>query len=292
MIQALTRTTSPPQPPAAPLRPATKLALEIMGQETLSWSGINLMRSCPQKFFFHYVERARPDFVPSALLFGGAIHSALEYFLRAQMEGLTAELGELVEVFHQAWMERQHGDQVPVRFNKNEDENSVHQMADRMLRAYLESPLSHLDGELIAVEEQLRQTLDPELPDLLSRVDLIWHGHDQSLHLADFKTSRSRWNQQKAAESSEQLLLYRQMARSMAADLGLPMQLHFIVLTKAKTPVVEMLDLPECDHQLDQIKTTFKQVFSAITAGNFYPTPSPQNCNTCPYKSRCPAFGR
>ena len=143
----------------------------------------------------------------------------------------------------------------------------------------------------MAVEEQQRLTLGPGVPDVLCRVDLIWQDPAPgAMHLVDFKTSRGRWSQEKADTSAEQLLLYQHMAYAMASDLELPTRLQFIMLTKHRAPVVEVFDVAGDAGRLNQIKETFSSVWAGIAAGNFYPNPSPQNCSTCPFKSRCPAF--
>jgi hypothetical protein len=54
------------------------------------------MRSCPRKFAFLYVEKASADFIPSSLIFGGAIHSALELYFRSRLEGLEVSNGALL----------------------------------------------------------------------------------------------------------------------------------------------------------------------------------------------------
>lgn len=88
-------------------------------------------------------------------------------------------------------------------------------------------------------------SLDPDLPDLLAKVDLVTQT-DGSLHVIDFKTSRGRWNEQKAEESGEQLILYGVTVAGMSVSMGLPVKLHFAVLTKHKTPRVQIL--PVSDH--------------------------------------------
>ena len=82
--------------------------------------------------------------------------------------------------------------------------------------------------------------LDNDLPDLLAKVDLVTMT-DGALHVIDFKTSRSRWSEEKARESGEQLLLYAQIVNGMSQRLNLPVKLHFAVLTKAKKPAVQLL---------------------------------------------------
>ena len=70
------------------------------------------------------------------------------------------------------------------------------------------------------------------------------------------------------------------------------MKLHFAILTKAKKPVVQLIPVPtdtDTDRQAT-MRDSIRQVWQAIQGGNFYPSPSPQNCSGCPFRSRCPVF--
>lgn len=252
----------------------------------LSWSQVSLMRACPQKFQFQYVLKAAPDFVPSSLKFGSAIHATLEAHFRAFMEGIATDGPALLSAYRSAWLE---GDDmaIPVRFNKTEDAGTLEATAKGILEAFLLSPLAEPAGRVIAVEEPVRGSLAPDLPDIVARVDLIWQD-DKAVHVLDFKTSRSRWNAEQLARNADQLRLYQALANPLADQM--PIQLHFAVLTKAKRPVVEILDVPPNDAGVGGIIEAIRPVWEAITVGNFYPVPSPQNCTTCPFKSRCPAW--
>lgn len=278
--------------PASPtLRPPNQLAEQITGRTYLSHSQLNLMRACPRKFAFTYVEKARPDFVPSSLIFGGSIHHALEIYFRARLEGLAITHEALLSAYHDAWKKDQAkaGDDVPVRFNKGESIDTLHALADRMIMSFLASPLASPKGIILGIEEELRVVIDPELPDVLARVDLVTQT-DGSLHVIDFKTSRSRWTEEKALESGDQLVLYGVTVGKMSQSLGLPVKLHFAIVTKAKTPVIQLLPVPTNPDRVTLMKESIMQVWQAIQVGNFYPNPSPQNCTTCPFRSRCPVF--
>lgn len=285
---------APPRPRSAvPIRAANLRAEQITGRNYLSYSQLSLMRLCPRRFAFQYVEKAPADFVPSSLLFGGAIHAAMELYYRAQLEGLEVTRGALLSAYHDAWKKGQarSGEVVSVRFNKDETLDSLHLLADRMLAAFLESSLSQPKGAILGIEEELRVELDPSLPDLLAKVDLVT-STDGALHVVDFKTSRSRWTEAKAVEAGEQLILYGVTVARMSRSLGLPVRLHFAVLTKAKKPVVQLLAVPAEPARLAAVRESVGQVWQAICVGNFYPNPSPQNCTTCPFRRQCPVFKR
>jgi putative RecB family exonuclease len=160
-----------------------------------------------------------------------------------------------------------------------------------MIGAFLVSPLASPRGMILGIEEELRVQLDPDLPDLLAKVDLVTKT-DGSLHVVDFKTSRSKWNQQEAEESAEQLLLYRTTVKRMSEHLDVSVKLHFAIITKAKKPVVLLIPVEVDENRIAGLKESVGQIWQAIQAGNFYPNPTPQNCVTCPFRSRCPVFGR
>jgi CRISPR/Cas system-associated exonuclease Cas4 (RecB family) len=272
-------------------RPPNALARRITGRTYLSHSQLALMRACPRKFAFVYVEKARPDFLPGSLLFGGSIHASLELFFRARLEGLGVTQEALLSAYHDGWRRQKQkaGGDVPVRLCKGQTDDTLHALADRILKAFLASPLASPKGTILGVEEELRVVLDPEVPDVLAKVDLVTQT-DGSLHVVDFKTSRSRWNEQKAQESADQLTLYGATVGGMSRSLGLPVKLHFAILTKAKTPVVQILPVETSPGRVAAMKENVAAVWQAIQTGNFYPSPHPQNCTGCPFKSRCPAF--
>ncbi len=282
---------SGPDPPAVALRSANRVAQQITGRPYLSHSQITLMRTCPRRFAFTYVENRPRDYLPVSLVFGGAIHAAFERCFRDQLAGLTITHEALLSAYHDAWSRQieQAGNDTPIRFNKNENINTVHALADRMLRAFLASPLATPRGKIIAIEELLTVTLHSEIPDVLARIDLITQTAD-SLHVVDWKTSRSNWSEQKVAQCGEQLVLYGEVVRSMSEEMRLPVKLHFAIITKHKIPRVQIAPVASAPQRAYALRESVKQVWNAIKTGDFYPNPSPQNCATCPFRSRCPVF--
>ncbi len=266
------------------------MAQQITGRSYLSYSQIALFRACPRKFAFQYVEHAPKDFLPVTLLFGGSVHAALERYFQSRLEGMEVRQEQLLAVYHQAWKRQMidAGD-VPVRWGKTESTETIHALANRMFTLFASSPLSQPKGTILGIEEELRVVLDPDLPDVLTKVDLVTQTAG-ALHVIDWKTSRGRWNQQKAQESSDQLVLYGVTVSRMSRSLNLPVKLHFGIITKAKTPVVQVLPVPIDTRRVIVLKESVRGVWQAIQSGNFYPSPSSQNCTTCPFRSRCPVF--
>jgi putative RecB family exonuclease len=140
---------------------------------------------------------------------------------------------------------------------------------------------------VIGVEEELRGPIIPGVPDLLGRIDLLIET-DDAVIISDLKTSRSRWSRDQAADSAEQLLLYSELVKALVP--GKQMRLQFVVLTKAKEPVVDVHELPVVPQRVDRTKRIVERVWKAIEAGLYYPAPSPMQCPSCPYREPCRAW--
>jgi len=154
-------TTLMKRPNCAPTSPALRRANQeaeyLTGRPYLSHSQLSTFRGCPRKFAFIYVEKAKPEFQASSLLFGSAMHAVFEHHFRAILEGtIDAALskppetsaeesggGGLLQVFLNSWKSEQElrGD-VPIKYCKDEDFATITEMAQRMIAAFLASPLA------------------------------------------------------------------------------------------------------------------------------------------------------
>lgn len=278
-------------PRPAVLRPANQQALQLTGRPYLSFSQIYLMRACPRKFSLHYVEHASPAFTPASLIFGSAVHAAVETHFRAMLAGVTLDAGELHQAFRVARKgQKAVSEDLPIRYAVGQDEVILDDMAKRMIDSFLASPAAQPAGTLLGIEEEFLVTIDPTLPDIMARVDLVYESTG-AIMVRDFKTSRSKWNAEKAVESADQILLYGRMLRDLSRGMDKPMRGEFVVLTKAKAPVVQVLDVPVTAEGIRRTQESIATTWQAVLAANFYPSPSPMNCSTCQYKSHCPVFG-
>jgi putative RecB family exonuclease len=256
-------------------------------RDYISHSAISTYQQCPLRYRFKYVDALPETFVSSNLIFGGAIHSALEFHFTELLCGNEPPTQDLLlDVFQEAWQGRA-TDYEDIRFGKGEDHNSLSALADRMLTAFRENPASASNDTVIGIEEELRGELIPGVPDLLARIDLLTTTSD-ALVITDFKTARSRWSQNQAENSSSQLLLYSELARRLLPDRGV--RLRFLVLTKTKTPTVEAFDVEVSRRRSRRTIEVVEHTWQAIQAGHFYPAPSPMNCPTCPFRSECNAW--
>jgi putative RecB family exonuclease len=260
-------------------------ATEPRIRDYLSYSAVRTFQNCPLKYRFRYVDGLAEDCVSSSLIFGSAIHSAVEFYFRQQLSGESApSLDLLLDVYQESWKERSEDN---IEFGKSETADSLHEMSARMLQKFLNSDLIQPEGRIIGIEEEFRGVLIPGLPDLLGYVDLLLET-DDAVIVRDFKTSRSAWDQQQAVDQSDQLLLYADLVRKVIP--GKQLRLQFAVLTKSRDPKVQLLETQFDEGKLDRTKRIFQTVWSAIQSGHFYPSPSPMQCPSCGYRTQCEAW--
>jgi putative RecB family exonuclease len=254
-------------------------------RDYLSYSAVRTFQSCPLKYRFRYIDGLAEDCVASSLIFGSAIHAAVEFYFTRQLSGESApSLDLLLDVYQQSWKDRA---EEKIQFGKSETSDALHDMAHRMLEKFLASELIQPEGRIIGIEEGFRGVLIPGLPDLLGYVDLLLETNDAVI-VRDFKTSRSAWDPQQAADQSDQLLLYADLVRQVMP--GKQLRLQFAVLTKTRDPKIQLLETRFDESRLDRTKRVVESVWSAIQSGHFYPSPSPMQCPSCGYRTQCNAW--
>ena len=234
------------------------------------------------RYYFRYLRGLPEPFVSASLVFGCAIHAAIEIHYREQLRGIKQPPFELLQqVYRETWTH--YGSQT-IRFGQEADRGSLDELSDRVLATFQASDLAQPAGRILVIEEELRGALIPGCPEILARVDLVIDA-GPALVLTDFKTSRARWSQEHVDESAGQLLLYHDLVQTLAD--GKPVRLEFAVITKTKVPTLTRHPVAVDRRQIERTKRIVHRVWTAIQTGVFYPNPSPLNCSTCPFREPC-----
>jgi len=120
----------------------------------LSFSAISLFQQCPLRFKLRYIDNLPEETVAATLVFGSAIHSAVQFHYEQLLIGQPSPtLDTLLDVFQEAWRAR---DGPGIRYENGEDFNELCRLADRMLVAFRKSDLAIPRGQIIGIEEELR----------------------------------------------------------------------------------------------------------------------------------------
>ena len=79
-------------------------------------------------------------------------------------------------------------------------------------------------------------------------------------------------------------VLYRQAALGVAWAIVQPV---FAVLAKGKMPRLGLHPVVATPAEVERTKRVVEKVWRAISAGHFYPNPSPFQCSSCTYRQPC-----
>ena len=260
----------------------TTSAAAVPVRDYVSFSALSLYQRCSLRYYFRYVAQLPEESISASLVFGRAIHRAIEFHFRELLAGnAPPDLDTLLAEFNEGWEEFP-GEQIA--FPKTDTRDSLGHLAGRVLTAFRDSEVAQPNGRVLGVEEELRAPIIDGIPDVLARLDLLVQS-DDALTVTDFKTAKTSWSADQTTDSAEQLLLYADLVRHRFP--GLPIRLEFVVFTKAKKVAISRYTVPLDAARVTRTKRIAQRVWRAISAGHFIPSPSPMNCNGCPYRGPC-----
>ena len=273
---------SPASDPCVSIKPVTANTPRGTVRDYVSFSALSLYQRCSLRYFFRYVAQLPEESTSASLVFGRAIHRAIEHHFTELLAGnKPPDLDAMLAEFNVGWDETPAGQ---IAFPKTDSRNSMAHLADRVLTAFQGSDVAQPKGHILGIEEELRGQVIDGAPDLLARLDLLMES-EGTLTVTDFKTSKSAWSSDQATDSAEQLLLYGELVRQRFP--GLPIRLEFIVFSKARKVAIGRYVVPLNAARVARTKRIAQRVWQAISAGHYIPSPSPLNCNGCPYRTAC-----
>ena len=247
-------------------------------KDHISVSQIYLYMACPLKYKFSYIDELPKLFKSSGLAFGGAIHSAVEWFNIQRLEGINVKGSQLLEIFEADW---QAANTDEVRYRSGETKDSLQGMGFSLLQIYHASANS---TKILKVEQPFELTLvEPETKEHLAlplngRFDLI----EQGPVIVDLKTA-GRKHTQSDADMNLQLTGYSYVYYMKTGKIP---DLRLDVLLKYKSPRMEKVSTTRTVMDFRRFFLLAKQVLKGIKAGVFYPNPS-WMCGDCEFKNMC-----
>ena len=236
----------------------------VDGGLMLSASDIETYRICPLKYKFARVFRI-PQESTIYQRFGIALHQVLERFHRHT----KGSREELMDLFESSWRRGGFGD--------SDDELQFRERALDALDRYWERTRSD-NSEPVWFERSFSFSLGPHL--LRGRVDRVDRRPDGSYELIDYKTGRSKTEEE--LSSDVQLSIYQMGARE-SWKLDTTAQSYHYVMTGEKVPI------EHSEAELERVRHTVAEIGAGIQRQDFQPTPRPDICRLCDYRIICPA---
>src|SRR6266852_1513241 len=256
-------------PPAAdglgvrPLAPDEPLAV--------SHNQVDDYEACPLKY--HYIHILRiPLRQHHSVVYGSALHKAVEFYLRRRAAGNFTALGDFLRAFEEAWKNEGF-------LTREHEEQRKRAGVQALTRFYLEEEAS--GQKPAAVEREFGFDLGPTR--VRGRLDRVDETPDGTV-IVDYKSSDVT-DQKKAdqrARESLQLKIYALAWKQMTGRLPARVELSFL-----ESGAVGNHRPTEAD--LLAAREAIEAAADGIRQRRFDPTPGYQVCRYCPYNQICPS---
>jgi DNA helicase-2/ATP-dependent DNA helicase PcrA len=292
------------EPKAKPVQVEGREAVE--GPLSLSFYQVDDYLTCPLKYKYVHVLRV-PIAPHHSIVYGSALHKAVQEFHRLQAQGQVMAEDELLAVFDKAWtnegfLTREHeearraaGHAALSRFRKSQ------LVPGTVVPAYVEREFGFaLDGDRIrgrmdrvdierlpvdagpptdpaapaAEEHQLADDIAPTLPGL----------YPERVTITDYKSSdvRDPVRAKERARESLQLQIYAMAYQAETGRLPDALQLWFL-----ESGLVGRVQVDE--KRLDKARDSIRKAAGGIRARKFQATPEYMACGYCAFRDICPA---
>jgi DNA helicase-2/ATP-dependent DNA helicase PcrA len=268
-VSALEQIRSHAPVPGMPLpAPAPMGASELL---TLSYYQIDDFLTCPLKYKYVHILRI-PVLPHHTILYGNALHTAMNEFYRRKMTGLPVTEEDLTRVFLDAWVNE--------GFISREHEEMRQKAGLDAIRLFLKN---ELDNPLIPkyIEKAFQFQLGPNK--VTGRIDRVDYAADNTVTIVDFKSSevRSQKDADQKAKESLQLKIYA--AAWLRTENRLPdrLQLYFLESGLCGTIIPDAKKIQETEE-------TIMEVGDGIRQQVFPAKGSAWICGFCAYRSICP----
>jgi putative RecB family exonuclease len=261
---------------------------EIRAGLHISASSLKSFLQCPWKFKLQYVEGALPEFRPSALLLGKAVHEALAFHHQALRVEEPTPPEEVVGHFIASLQSEAQGD-IPVQFKNGEDLDSVRETGRGLVELYLREARPQ---RIVAVEQPFRARLiDPRTgeelePSLVGVFDLIEKDEEGNVSVVEIKTAARKWSAGQVDGDLQGSLYAEAVAQAGLVPEGREALIRYEILVKNKKPVLDSQYAIRRRGDREMALTITVDALKAIEAGAFYRNPS-WACAGCQYRKQC-----
>ena len=255
----------------------------------VSYSQLFTYTLCPMKYAHNYVWATPPKNRPLAMIFGRAIHQAVEHYYRCLKE--TGELippAELTRVFTASFNRETQGSEVPINLKKGESLDGARSQGDELLQLFHQQirPQKIVAIELPFAVSVPDLTNGGDLPyQLVGYFDLI-ESDEETYLVGELKTSAQKYSSLKLAYDLQPTVYSYAMSRMKVATSKHSCLIRYDVLVKTKTAGFEQYFVSRSVNDHQRLIELINQVMNAIEQRIFYRNLGWQ-CNDCQFRSAC-----
>jgi DNA helicase II / ATP-dependent DNA helicase PcrA len=280
----------------------------VVGPLSLSHSALDAYLTCPLRYKYAQVVRV-PTTPHHSMVYGAALHQAVQEFHRSQARGKPLDEPELLGVFEAAWSNEGFLSREHEAARLEAGRTALRQFREAQLQpgsvvpAWVEREFAFALGgdrirgrfdrvDIVPVAAESTQVTgelpgDPAPPAVL-RADVVEPMLEllgpEEVTITDYKSSdvRDPVVARQRARDSLQLQIYAMAYEAMTGRLPDAVQLHFLDSGLVGRAEVEPA-------RLEKARAKIATAASGIRARDYTPKPSALACTYCPFRDICPS---
>ncbi len=265
-----------------------------MAKKILYWSEVSAWESCPEQYWWAYVEEAAPAPPSIALSVGSNTHAVIEAQLKHKIahdvlmteEAIRKVCAEKVCRYHEKEglsLSAREREAFPSKKRAVAHvEESVVGLSLLFHREFAPSIEPTRSRRGVGVEIEWKAVLDDYPFDVGGVIDI-----NEGDSIIDIKTS-SRLMSQREVDESGQLTIYSLGHKALMGQY--PRDVRIINLVRRKVPVHQVFHTHRGPRDVAALLGRYARAYRGIMAGRFEPSPS-WRCSWCRFKNRCSIGG-
>jgi len=255
----------------------------------VSYSQLVSYMLCPMKYAHNYVWATPPENRPLPMLFGRAIHKAVEGYYRCLQEtGKTLPLEEFKQDFEKSFSKEIESSDVRVSMKKDESLEGAKAQGAELLELFHREIRPQ---KIVAVELPFSVSVPDivnggDLPfQLVGYFDLVESDNDAYL-IGELKTSAQKYSSLKLEYDLQPTAYSYAMSRMKVSTTEHSCLLRYDVLVKTKTPTFEQYFVSRTENDHHRFIHLINLVLMGIEQRLFYRNQGWQ-CTDCQFKTAC-----
>jgi len=254
-----------------------------------SQSRVNLFLTCSLKYAFSYVYKVQPEFEPSALAFGSAVHNCLTLLALHQKDGHPLDAGSAEDLFSTIW-QRQLTEDRPLRFKESESGDSMLEKGRKIIGVFHQNMPGDGDRILSVAEALAVPVIDQAgaiLTDpLIAEMDVLVAKPDGSKVIRDWKTaSRKRTDHGSPETNADTQVLA--LSYAFMQQYGELPSFEYQVVTKTDKPAFQVVKAKATVKGMQRLIETIKVIDRGVKNDCFLPADGCWACSDCQFGSAC-----
>jgi putative RecB family exonuclease len=253
------------------------------------WAYLN----CSLRYYFQYVLGHPRERTSVNLIYGSALHKALErYYADLMADKPAPDLSLLQELFTEYVTAETNTPDIPIVYKKDmADAAQTLDMGTRMLKTLYDKLLPPDDHIVSGVEVPLAARLvspDGNPMDMVVTgiLDLVLLDKAMNPVVVDFKTAKQAKSQAAADEDLQMTLYHYLMTENGYADPAAHLECRFHMFRKLKTPKLEVMTTYRNKGQTARLIKMLNAVLSGIENRVFIPNKG-WLCGDCAFADAC-----